>query len=98
MDASLQSLPSYSRREIAFLAQCEKVVHLDDLLLRRSMLAMLGRNDLALAELERMFAANDPLREFLYAIPQFEPLHGDPRFRTLLKQIGLPREPAVPAQ
>ncbi|HEX8990643.1 MAG TPA: glycerol-3-phosphate dehydrogenase C-terminal domain-containing protein, partial [Anaerolineales bacterium] len=42
-DAALESLPSYSRREIAFLAQCEKVVHLDDLLLRRSMLAMLGR-------------------------------------------------------
>ncbi len=41
-DASLKSLPSYSRRELAFLAQCEKVIHLDDLLLRRSMLAMLG--------------------------------------------------------
>jgi glycerol-3-phosphate dehydrogenase len=42
-DQMLKSLPSYSQREIAFLAQCEKVVHLDDLLLRRSMLAMLGR-------------------------------------------------------
>ncbi len=41
-DAPLKSLPSYSRREIAFLAQCEKVLHLDDLILRRSMLAMLG--------------------------------------------------------
>ncbi len=42
-DQLLPDLPSYSRREILFLAQCEKVVHLDDLLLRRSMLAMLGR-------------------------------------------------------
>ncbi len=42
-DAPLKSLPPYSRREIAFLGQCEKIVHLDDLLLRRSMLAMLGR-------------------------------------------------------
>jgi glycerol-3-phosphate dehydrogenase len=42
-DQMLKSLPSYSQREIAFLAQCEKVVHLDDLLLRRSMLAMLGQ-------------------------------------------------------
>ncbi len=42
-DAPLDSLPSYSRREIAFLAQHEKIIHLDDLLLRRSMLAMLGR-------------------------------------------------------
>ncbi|MBI2757247.1 MAG: glycerol-3-phosphate dehydrogenase/oxidase [Chloroflexi bacterium] len=42
-DAPLKSLPSYSRREIGFLTQHEKIVHLDDLLLRRSMLAMLGR-------------------------------------------------------
>ena len=42
-DKALKSLPSYSKRELAFLAQGEKVVHLDDLLLRRSMLAMLGR-------------------------------------------------------
>jgi len=39
----LKSLPDYSLREIAFLAQHEKVIHLDDLVLRRSMLAMLGR-------------------------------------------------------
>ena len=43
VDSPLKSLPSYSQREIAFLGQCEKIVHLDDLLLRRSMLAMLGR-------------------------------------------------------
>ena len=41
-DAPLKSLPSYSRREIGFIGQCEKVVHLDDVLLRRSMLAILG--------------------------------------------------------
>jgi glycerol-3-phosphate dehydrogenase len=41
-DAPLASLPSYSQREIAFIGQCEKVAHLDDFLLRRSMLAMLG--------------------------------------------------------
>ena len=42
-DSPLVSLPDYSRREIAFLAQNEKTVHLDDLILRRSMLAMLGQ-------------------------------------------------------
>ncbi len=42
-DEPLKNLPSYSRRELAFIAEHEKVVHLDDLLLRRSMLAMLGR-------------------------------------------------------
>jgi glycerol-3-phosphate dehydrogenase len=41
-DAPLTSLPEYSQREIMFLAQHEKIVHLDDLLLRRTMLAMLG--------------------------------------------------------
>jgi len=41
-DAPLRSLPNYTRREIMFLAQHEKVRHLDDLVLRRTMLAMLG--------------------------------------------------------
>ncbi len=42
-DEPLKSLPEYTRREIAFLAQVEKAMHLDDILLRRTMLAMLGR-------------------------------------------------------
>jgi len=44
-DSPLTSLPDYSQREIQFLAQREMIVHLDDLLLRRSLLAMLGRVD-----------------------------------------------------
>lgn len=43
VDQPLKSLPDFSQREIAFLCQSEKVVHLDDLFLRRSMLGMLGR-------------------------------------------------------
>jgi glycerol-3-phosphate dehydrogenase len=42
-DQILRSLPDYSRRELMFLIQHEKIVHLDDFLLRRSMLGMLGR-------------------------------------------------------
>lgn len=42
-DLLIKSLPDYSFREIAYLVQHEKIVHLDDFLLRRSMLAMLGR-------------------------------------------------------
>ena len=42
-DQILRTLPDYSRREIAFVLQHEKVVHIDDFLLRRSMLGMLGR-------------------------------------------------------
>jgi glycerol-3-phosphate dehydrogenase len=42
-DEPLKSLPEYTRREIAFLGLHEKIQHLDDLILRRTMLAMLGR-------------------------------------------------------
>jgi glycerol-3-phosphate dehydrogenase len=42
-DAALKHKPDMTRREIAFLAQHEKIVHLDDLLLRRTMLAFLGK-------------------------------------------------------
>jgi glycerol-3-phosphate dehydrogenase len=42
-DVALTTLPDSTRREISYVALNEKVVHLDDLLLRRSMLAMLGK-------------------------------------------------------
>ncbi|MFN8434119.1 MAG: glycerol-3-phosphate dehydrogenase/oxidase [Anaerolineales bacterium] len=42
-DVPLNSLPTYSKRELLFLIQHEKAEHLDDLLLRRTMLAMLGK-------------------------------------------------------
>ncbi len=41
-DSALRSQPDYSQREIMFLAEHEKIIHLIDLLLRRSLLAMLG--------------------------------------------------------
>ncbi len=42
-DAPLHFLSGYSQREIEYIAKEEKVVHLDDFLLRRSMLAKLGQ-------------------------------------------------------
>lgn len=41
-DFLIKSLPDYSHREIAFLVHHEKIFRLDDFILRRSMLAMLG--------------------------------------------------------
>jgi glycerol-3-phosphate dehydrogenase len=41
-DEALVSKPDYSRREIAYIAEHEDVVHLDDLILRRSLLGLLG--------------------------------------------------------
>jgi glycerol-3-phosphate dehydrogenase len=42
-DALLRNLPDYSREEIKFIVREEKVLHLDDFLLRRSNLAKLGQ-------------------------------------------------------
>ena len=41
-DSPLQALPAYSEREIGFLVTVEKVIHLDDLILRRTHIAKLG--------------------------------------------------------
>jgi glycerol-3-phosphate dehydrogenase len=49
-DAPLRHQPDYSRREIMFIAEQEMVIHLDDLILRRSLLAMLGKVNAALLD------------------------------------------------
>jgi glycerol-3-phosphate dehydrogenase len=41
-DAPLESCPDYTQREIRYLAAHEKVVHLDDLILRRTLIGMRG--------------------------------------------------------
>jgi len=54
------------------------------------LLAMLGENDLALTELERLTAAHDPYLVFLWCTPEYEPLHKEPRFQALLRRVNLP--------
>jgi glycerol-3-phosphate dehydrogenase len=44
-DVPLRHQPTYSQREIMFLVANESVIHLDDLILRRSLLGMLGLID-----------------------------------------------------
>ncbi|MEQ8675529.1 MAG: glycerol-3-phosphate dehydrogenase/oxidase [Aggregatilineales bacterium] len=58
-DALLTHVPDgYSRREISFVVQNEKVSHLDDFLLRRSLLAMLGKlNSDGLSEIGEVVGA-----------------------------------------
>lgn len=41
--AALKQIPDFTRDEIKAMAECEKIVHLDDLLLRRTLLAYLGQ-------------------------------------------------------
>lgn len=47
-DGPLQYNPKYSHHEIAYLLRTEQVVHLDDLLLRRTLIGMLGETTLGL--------------------------------------------------
>jgi glycerol-3-phosphate dehydrogenase len=49
-DAPIAAWPNFSRREILFLVQNEKILHLDDFVLRRTLLAYLGELNLALIE------------------------------------------------
>ncbi|HXW14930.1 MAG TPA: FAD-dependent oxidoreductase, partial [Terriglobia bacterium] len=56
-DEPLRSLPAYSRREILFMAEQEKIVRLDDLILRRTIMALLGQLSFELLlELARVLA------------------------------------------
>ncbi|MCB9435376.1 MAG: glycerol-3-phosphate dehydrogenase/oxidase [Anaerolineales bacterium] len=56
-DAPLQTLPDYSQRELRFLIEQEQVVHLDDLLLRRTLIAMVGQvTPAVLEELHTLYA------------------------------------------
>lgn len=57
-DEMLAHTPGYSHREVMFIVQREKVAHLDDFLLRRSLLAMLGKvNAESLVELGEVLGA-----------------------------------------
>ena len=49
-DAPLANHPAYSRREIEFMALHERVVHLDDLVLRRTLMGLLGQVNRPLLE------------------------------------------------
>lgn len=49
-DAPLVHLSTYSQREVVYLATREKAVHLDDVILRRTMIGLLGRTTRPLLE------------------------------------------------
>jgi Tfp pilus assembly protein PilF len=63
----------------------------DSAIQKPALLARLGEYDMALAELERLFVIKAPFREYIYVVPQFESLRDNPRFKVLLREIGLPR-------
>ena len=61
--------------------------------------AALGEMDRAFEFLERAYQARDSGLFWLRAMPLYEPLQRDPRFREMLRRLGIPRPPAplVPA-
>ena len=61
-DEPLACHAGYSRREIEFMALNERVVHLDDLVLRRTLMGLLGEVDWAL--LEELAAIVAPVLEW----------------------------------
>jgi glycerol-3-phosphate dehydrogenase len=61
-DAPLAYHPGYSRREIEFMALNERVVHLDDLIMRRTLMGLLGEVNRPL--LEELAAIVAPILEW----------------------------------
>ena len=57
-DSPLDNYPTMTCREVAFLMENEKVVHLDDLVLRRSLMAYLGKVNRSLIYELASIAAN----------------------------------------
>ncbi|HEV2119588.1 MAG TPA: tetratricopeptide repeat protein [Candidatus Bathyarchaeia archaeon] len=51
----------------------------------------LGNNQLALDLLEKVFDEHSPAMTHLKSWPAFSRLHGEPRYRALLKKVGLDR-------
>jgi glycerol-3-phosphate dehydrogenase len=82
-DAPLAGHAGYSRREIEFLARHERVVHLDDLILRRTLMGLLGEvNRPLLEELAAIVApvlqwsAQDAAAEVERTVGLLEKVHG----------------------
>jgi hypothetical protein len=52
---------------------------------------LLGEKDQAFEWLEKGYQERSTRLEFLKAEPKFDPLRDDPRFKDLLRRVGLPQ-------
>ena len=83
LDVPLNYHAHYSRREIEFIARYERVVHLDDLILRRTLMGLLGEvNGPLIEELAAIVApvlgwsTQDAAAEVERTIQLLEKVHG----------------------
>jgi serine/threonine protein kinase/Tfp pilus assembly protein PilF len=51
-----------------------------------------GESDEALHWLERAFESRDPFLPFLRVLPEWDPLHSDPRFQDLVRRMNFPEQ------
>ena len=51
----------------------------------------LGEKEQALSALERAYAAHDLQMQYLGLDPSYDPLRSEPRFRELIRKVGLPQ-------
>jgi hypothetical protein len=54
--------------------------------------AAMGEKDQAFIWLEESYNEHDPDLTVLNALPFFDTLRGDPRFRDLVRRIGIPTQ------
>ena len=52
----------------------------------------LGDKEGAIASLERAYAAHDLMMQYLKVAPHYDSLRSDPRFRDLIRRVGLPQQ------
>ena len=50
----------------------------------------LGDKEMGLQSLERAYSEHDPQMQYLKVVSLYDPLRADPRFQTLMRQVGLP--------
>jgi len=51
--------------------------------------AALGEKEQAFASLEQAHASHDPQLQLIGVVPAFDPLRADPRFKELVRRVGL---------
>lgn len=79
--------PALQERALLLLAERQDIG--DGVFGKALQLALLGEYELALDSLEKAFVAGDPYAASMYYMNVYEPLHDEPRFQAMLKEMNL---------